>query len=731
MEQTPEYTLPEQTEKLIDSGRYKDAFTLLRRRLTETPLPRALSELSQAESTYRYLLQYYAQGATDPGREGVLADIRSRLLDIADGIDRENSVTDSPQLYYSTLRMCRMHPSDIDTLLKTLVEKNSMMQLSLSAGEYPDTIAPQLEDEEGKLFDTLWTADSIPTESYRRLSEAINGGTLAFTTSALAIAATGLGLMRFFNRDAILLLCDAASSPDERISARATAVLLIVLSRHAERVAGDQRLIQRLQSLMETENMTKKFRSAVVAAIRTRDTDRVSRKMQRDVIPGLMQMGPDILKRLKEKSEDSSFADLEANPEWEELLHNSGLEEKLRELTEMQTDGADVMMVAFSNLKGFPFFRQIRNWLLPFSSSHSQLKSFRTEGGGSLDTMMTVNGLMCDSDRYSFALSLAGMPESQRKMVQQQMNAQMEQFQEQMKEIEALKSGKGFEEELTRFFRDLYRFHKLFPKRAEFTDPFAAPLDYISIPVIGGLLDTPDLTQPVAEFYFKRGYHAEALPMLKRLADTASDTPHIWEKIGYCHEKQPEGWKDAIEAYMKAQLFNPDSRWISRRLGMCYRRSGDYRNAADYIRMAMPTDNAYDRALTLLLADTLADGGKWDEALNELYRVDYETPGDGETLRRMAKCAMHTRQFDKAESWISSIPTIDLSEEDHRMAGHIAMLKGDIPSAIANYRLTVRRNDDKREWKKQILADMPMLESLGASRREMQLLLESIAYTLE
>ena len=45
---------------------------------------------------------------------------------------------------------------------------------------------------------------------------------------------------------------------------------------------------------------------------------------------------------------------LENNPEWEEMLEKNGLADKMRELTEMQSEGADLMMVTFSNLKGFP-----------------------------------------------------------------------------------------------------------------------------------------------------------------------------------------------------------------------------------------------------------------------------------------------------------------------------------------------------------------------------------------
>lgn len=345
--------------------------------------------------------------------------------------------------------------------------------------------------------------------------------------------------------------------------------------------------------------------------------------------------------------------------------------------------------------------------------------------------MLEMSGLMCDSDKYSFAFSLASMPAAQRSMMLSQMHAQTEQMKEQMKDLRALRAGAEFEEELTRYFRDLYRFHKLFPKRSEFFDPFASAIEFTGIPVVSEVMESADDVAPIAEFYFKRGYYSEALPLLKSVATSGSQGPHVWEKIGFCLEKLPDSNQEAIEAYMKAQLFNPDSRWIARRLGLCYRRDRDYRNALEYLEMARPQDGAFDRNLSLIIADTMMEAGRWEEALRELYRVDYENPDDPEVIRRMARCAFRSGDLEKAAALMEQISNINLSEDDYRMMGHLAFLRKDMAEASRLYRLTVRPNDENRLWKSQILADLDILASLGASRSDLLLLLESLAYSLE
>lgn len=536
--------------------------------------------------------------------------------------------------------------------------------------------------------------------------------------------------MKFYSQEALLMLISLSKANDVRISSRALSSLVLALSHWPREIADDRLVMDALATLPDTDGMPEKIRSIIKTVIRTRDTDRVSRKMQREVIPGLMQFGPDIIQRLKKSSEESSLADLEANPEWEEILSKSGLEEKLRELTEMQSEGADVMMVAFSNLKNFPFFRRIRNWFLPFTVEHPLLRPLHSTDEDGISSMLEMSGLMCDSDKYSFSFSLASMPEDQRSMVMSQMRAQTEQMKEQIQELKALKAGTEFETYVTGYLRDLYRFHKLYPKRGEFFDPFVTALDFTAIPVVSAIMESGEDVLPIAEFYFKRGYYSDALPLLYTVA-SGGFTPHVWEKIGFCLEKSKKENQEAIEAYMKAQLFNPDSRWISRRLGICYKRAGDYRNALEYLQLARPEDDKFDRTLSMLIAETYMDAGKWEEALQELYRIDYEIQDDPDVIRKIAYCAFRGGDLKKAESHIKLIPDISLCEEDYRLMGHIAFLNRDMAEASRLYRLTVRPNDDKRLWKTQILADADTLCKLGSTRSDLILLLESIAYSLE
>lgn len=86
--------------------------------------------------------------------------------------------------------------------------------------------------------------------------------------------------------------------------------------------------------------------------------------------------------------------------------------------------------------------------------------------------MISASALLCNSDKYSFCLSLAQVPESQRDLMMGQFSAENAAVQEMEKE-ELMKKEISRENISNRYIQDLYRFFKLYIRRTEFTDPFA------------------------------------------------------------------------------------------------------------------------------------------------------------------------------------------------------------------------------------------------------------------
>ena len=271
------------------------------------------------------------------------------------------------------------------------------------------------------------------------------------------------------------------------------------------------------------------------------------------------------------------MASLDLNPEWEDFISRSGLSDKMMELQELQSSGADVMMFAFSNLKGFPFFREISNWFLPFYRGHSLITSGLSD---IVDSLLLSDIQICDSDRYSFVLSFSSLPDSNKKMLVSQLDAQISQMKDERSELipDEIQSSKS---ETTRYIRDLYRFYKLFSRRNEFYDPFADDIGFLDLPVVGDLLNTGENIKLLAEFYFNNGYYKEAAAYFERCGDGGDESAMIYQKLGYAFQMTGD-LKKSLGYYLKAGLFSENDKWLYNKIAFVSRQLGDFQGAIKY-----------------------------------------------------------------------------------------------------------------------------------------------------
>ena len=137
------------------------------------------------------------------------------------------------------------------------------------------------------------------------------------------------------------------------------------------------------------------------------------------------------------------------------MLDKTGIADKLKELTDLQMEGADVFMSTFSHLKSFPFFQSIQNWFLPLDPDHTALSGlFPGSGGEMFKKMISASVLLCNSDKYSFCLSLSQVPDSQRNLMMGQFSAENAAIQEMANE-ELMRKEISRENISNRYIQDL------------------------------------------------------------------------------------------------------------------------------------------------------------------------------------------------------------------------------------------------------------------------------------
>ncbi|MCM1004790.1 MAG: hypothetical protein NC402_00655 [Prevotella sp.] len=704
-------------DRLLADNRILDALTYVKAN-------GARDIVSQTGNSYRYMLEYFAhsnRNIEDPSRSDVVSKMREDLRRAADAIDVRRIKKEAQGSFFSTMRILSLHPEN--NILNSLNETEKFaeqLDMLAEANETNAEINIKLEEAAAHLFENVWTELFLTEAEYRTLNFFLLefDSKSAFQSKALVLAALLLSSLKYYDyRKFKLLLLVCMGSNDNRLQARALVGALLILAKYPDRIKEDQSILAIASSLGEDEKLSQAVRKFVPGMLRTIDTDRVNKRVKDEIIPELMRMKPDIEKSLKRMGGKGDIYDIEENPDWEDILKKSGVTDKLKELTEMQMDGADIFMSAFAQMKGFPFFRKLSNWLLPFDINHSELRNIRGVVPMQLLKFLTVGQYFCASDKYSMVLALSKMPPEQFKMMSSQLSAQMDAINQEV-DSSMLPSAANTATEIVLYLKDLYRFFKL--KNDDDSDPFSQIFEIPDIAPYTPLHSDVELQRNIAEFYFKYGYWQQAYDSFENVLSLSSDTPEdVLQKQGYCLQLLGKD-AQALEVYKKAELLNSESDWLLKRMATLLRAMKRYAESAEYTRRALERkpDNL---SLEMLLATTLMLNGDAEAALKSFYKIRYLKPENKKILRPIAWCEFLLGNYDKSIKQYEVLS--DISATDMLNCGHALFAKGNNAAALSRYKACVRTlSGGAKEFRKLYNEDKEYLMNTGITELDIALM---------
>lgn len=709
---------------MLKRGHLNEAIKALENMNLSTELRDSLRE---AEIIYTQMLRYFAQGAPDPGRDEVLATVREKLFSITDSIHRQELTDTSSSYYYTHVRTARLSARPpLAEVISAAIASASHISLADATGDYDSDLHKQFEHNLESLFNAIWINQSLSPRDANTITDfLINTDTeeeASTLVAAIILSALTLSSLEFFDRRKLeIMLSLYARSSHPILGARALVGTTLIFARHADRASAGESIRKLSLEATERPGFRKEMRALIAAMLHTRDTDRVNRKLTDEIMPPLMRLKPEIEKRIKELDADE-FATPEDAPEWMEMIEKSGVEQKLREFSEMQMEGADVMMGAFAAMKNFPFFREMYAWFMPFSSLQSDVHESLASVPPVMSEMMLQMPVFCDSDKYSLALALSRMPANQANAMSSHLNNQFEALGEEARSSLSHRLASGLESEITLYLRDLFRFYRLSPRKDDFADPFAGAFRLPDAPLFAPINDDDELLRLMADFLFKRAYWQEAAPLYSRLSSSLMAEPSDSQKQGFCLEKTGN-ISDALKAYRMAELLDEPSLWLLKRLGACLRATGKYAEAANYYSRALDKDPANMR-LELLRGHSLLEAGNVEEAVKSYYKVDYLDPHGKRSLRPIAWCEFLLDNFSKSIARYEKIITgDDTVASDFLNYGHVLFASGNIGKAAEAYRKSIAMSD-LETFRKQYASDSDTLREKGIADSNISLMTE-------
>lgn len=725
----------------LAARRLKPAFDLLDKLIHENGLVGFTDEYRTLEETYHYMLKYTVEGIQDPERQKIYRKLIVSVYELADKVNEALRVKYSSSVEYEKKRVfTENYIEDFSNILAELEEfyLDKELKSLIESGE----IKTSNQQEEAKkhqkmmvgLFFHFWFRNELSPDEIKFLNEFFSSEKILSSYKAFIVSALLMSLQRYFCPEKFAMLFELYKSENNEISQRALIGLLINLYRYDSRMQYYPGITGRLKILNEDPGFKRNLERIVIQFIRSKETEKIQKKIKDEIIPEMIKISPNLKNKINLDSlMDDSISD-DKNPEWEEIFKDSpGLMDKMEEFSELQMEGADVFIGSFSMLKLFPFFNEISNWFIPFFAENPQIaEGVDVNNDVNRKFIETIESapVLCNSDKYSFCLSIQNLPAENREFMAQGMKAEMDQFKEIEKDEEITSPGKKAEFISNQYIQDLYRFYKLHPRKSGFEDIFNWRFDFHNSETVGAILkEDPKVLRNIAEYYFGKNYFDEAVEIYNYLL-TIEKSGEIYQKIAFCYQKMGV-FSKALENYQKAEFYELNKLWNLKKIAVCYRNLKQPDNALEYYRQAEKLDPE-NLNVQLSIGHCLLELEQFDEALKCYFKVEYLAPGNQKVWRPIGWCSFVSGKKEQAEKYFQKLIDNSPNQHDFMNMGHVKWSLGNRKEALNFYKKSIEKKDfTEEDFFNVFEEDLRHLLDQGVDSEDVPILLDQLRYFVE
>lgn len=721
---------------LLKNARLYEAFAEFDKLLNTNPNWEISEDLSKLQMSYKYMLMYMAQGTADPQKEQIYNNILLSLYGLLDRYCHHLMLIYSHSQYYAIRQDFSKSNARIAIMLEQYNAECQKYQLYLDVPEN-NTDKKQLaelkhnvEKTETKLFNYIWTSYRPDTGELESLKNFLYKPDVSDEVKSLLISAIFLNLNNSYDENLLLLLFDLylLYNNNDELAIRLMCCIFLLLHKYNDIAILSTPIKNHILTLKDDSNFNDALELIILQFIKSCDTDKLTKMMQEEFLPGLMNASSGFMKNLKKQKIDlNDITEIESNPEWEEFLEKSGFANKIKELNEIQMDGGDVFLGTFSKLKTFPFFHDVSNWFVPFSTNHSAIMASSIADNKLIMNIISNARFLCDSDRFSFCLSIDSIPATQKEAMLTQFDAQNEMLDE-IKQVETIDTKTPLKQIIANYMQDLYRFFNLYNRRAEFDNPFTGNI--LNTSILNHVILKSDNLILIGEYYLKRKYYNLALTFFLKEIEVADNyQPNIIQKIGFCYQNL-KMYDKAITYYSKYDLFDNTNLWNIKHIAASFKAAGNIEKALEYYRKAesIASDNL---SVCLNIGHCLLELNKVDDALKYYFKVNYLKPSDNKTLRPIAWCLFLQKKFIQSEEYYNKILASSPTAEDYMNYGHLKLVQNNIKDAINAYAECVKLcGKDFLKFASDFNNDSKYLSANGIASHDMALILDIVHYNI-
>ncbi|TRX65781.1 lipopolysaccharide assembly protein LapB [Carboxylicivirga sp. M1479] len=711
----------------------KESLDLIRAMVVESQNGDLIDDHYNIEFTYKNILKYTVEGISDPERQKIYNHLVRDVYRLGDKVaDVLLSKFSSDVVFEHRKKYQAKNMTELIDEINSIWSGIDLKKVVDSQAENSVELQSKIVD----LFNYVWGKVHIDNDDKKLISDLMFKSGIPVHYKAVLVGGINLSLMSAFSYDYLQLLIELCKHPDDAIAGRAMAALLLALDKYDARLPLYPELYTQLFMMIEEGSYQSLVQSIAIQLIRTRETERISQKMNEEILPEVVKLHPKLSDKLDLDNLISDSLAEGKNPDWEDVFKDSpNLMNKMEELTQWQMEGADVFLSTFKHLKHFSFFNETANWLLPFyptqpqvlEALHSEDKVFSSE---SLLDGLSASRFLCNSDKYSLILSIPHMPGMQKEMMGQMFSAEIEQMMEMQKDEQALQGNHKKLVASNQFIQDLYRLLKVHPQKHQFNDVFVRKMDFHKRWFFNQLFDDTNSLREIGEYYFKKNYFEDALEIMEIVRSKSPEATDVIQKIAFCHQ-QLKNYDEALKYYLQADLVGAQSVWNKKKIALCYRHLKKTKKALGYYQEAekVSPDNLHTQ---VSIGHCLLELNDFEQALKYYFKVEYLDPGNNKVGRPIAWCSFVVGNFDQAEKYYHKLIVSEKNKHDLINIGHTLWCKKQRKEALSYYQMSIQLPDHSlQEFIDTFNDDIPHLKRHGIDSGDIPLMLDQIRYSLE
>ena len=316
---------------ILSTNRIHDAIPLITQLVNDTTAWQLHDSFNQFKTEYKYLLNYFVEGINDPEREKIYNNFIARLHSITDQAVSEILTREDYGLYYATKRTYKKTQKNLLHLLESY--KNSLSQYTLYR-EIPNNnkdvsierkMLSEKENIEIEIFKYIWTSYPQSTLDIEQISSIFEEDSYPIYFKSLIISSIMLSLLEYYNDTLFVNLLKLYDSTNNEISVKSLSAAIIVMYNHNYSLISSKKVNDIIESFTDKPQFINDVKNILFTLTKSRNTEKISRKVNDELIPNLMKIYPKVFNKIKGDKSALDISDLDENPEWKDIIENENI----------------------------------------------------------------------------------------------------------------------------------------------------------------------------------------------------------------------------------------------------------------------------------------------------------------------------------------------------------------------------------------------------------------------